>query len=281
MDLSPQQWPAFLDQHCGDDLVVRQALEKLLAADAAAGGDQFLQSAFLNQPDQAVERDPASPAEPMSALRPSDDGPRFQILSSHEQGGLGEVLIAYDRQLRREVAVKQIRPKWQSHTEARQRFVQEAEVTGRLEHPGVVPVYAMGNWEDGREYYAMRFIEGDTLGEVIDRYHSLRDGDPREQQRQLRNLLNRFVDVCNTIDYAHSKQVLHRDIKPSNIMVGPYGETLVLDWGLAKLLDLPCEESMTADLLGDKSFGSGSTPTQVGGRVGTPQYMSPEQAGGQ
>ena len=207
---------------------------------------------------------------------------RFQILRTHQQGGLGEVLIAFDHQLGREVAIKQIKPKWRDHEEARQRFLQEAEVTGRLEHPGVVPVYAMGSWEDGRQYYAMRFIEGDTLKQKIDSYHDsggkTKDADSR--QLQFRQLLGALIDVCNTMNYAHSRRVLHRDLKPSNVMVGPYGETLIVDWGLAKQMDLPEDESMTAAFLRDRGGGTGSTPTQVGGAVGTPQYMSPEQAGG-
>ena len=281
MDVAVDELPAFLDQHCGDDEDVRRELEALLQADAAAGGDDFLRSAFLGKPSQ---EEATSPTSVPDSIDQSTHASRFEVLSRYEEGGLGEVLIAYDRQLRREVAIKQIKPRWQSNEEARQRFVQEAEVTGKLEHPGVVPVYAMGTWDDGRDYYAMRFIEGDTLGEVIDRYHEARKRDDPDQRRELRNLLNRFVDVCNTIDYAHSKNVLHRDIKPSNIMVGPYGETLVLDWGLAKLLDVAVDESMTSELLGDlrdRASGSGSTPTQVGGRVGTPQYMSPEQASGE
>ena len=280
LELPPEQWDAFLASRCGSDAAAQAKLQDLLKADLAAGGDAFLQSAFLQAP---ADSDSGASSLGVSKVE-SDQGtasePRFQILSKHQQGGLGEVLLAYDRQLRREVAVKQIRPKWQTNDEARQRFVQEAEVTARLEHPGVVPVYAMGTWNDDREYYAMRFIEGDTLREVIELHHQSREVEPVEHQRQFRDLLNRFVDVCNTMHYAHSKQVLHRDIKPSNIMVGPYGETLVLDWGLAKLLDVPDKESMTADLLGQKSFGSGSTPTQAGGRIGTPQYMSPEQAAG-
>ena len=137
----------------------------------------------------------------------------------------------------------------------------------------------MGTWPDGQHYYAMRFIEGETMKAAIADYHQSQPESIDADQLQFRELLSRFVDVCNTMQYAHSKHVLHRDIKPSNIMVGPYGETLVVDWGLAKLLDEPAEESMTAAFAGaDPS--SGSTPTQIGGTVGTPSYMSPEQAGG-
>ena len=105
-----------------------------------------------------------------------------------------------------------------------------------MEHPGIVPVYGLGTYADGRPFYAMRFIRGDSLKEAVDRFHAdatLRS-DPGRRSLELRELLRRFVDVCNAIDYAHSRGVLHRDIKPGNIIVGKHGETLVVDWGLAK-----------------------------------------------
>ena len=305
VELPAHERRAFLDQHCRDDSDLRRAVETLLRADSAAGVEEFLEADFLDatgvsspQGDEAFpirasdsssgDPDSSSSDEPPTGSSSGDEPQsrdRFRILSRHRQGGLGEVLIAYDRQLNRDVAIKQIKPKWQSHEEARHRFAQEAEVTARLEHPGVVPVYAMGTWEDGRPYYAMRFIQGTTLADEIAKYHSTRtkteasSNDEINRSLELRKLLNRFVDVCNTIEYAHSRQVLHRDIKPSNIMAGRYGETLVVDWGLAKLLDTPFSESVTAGLIGERqSQQDGST--QVGGAVGTPQYMSPEQASG-
>ena len=280
IEMPPSARSGFLDEACGGDERLRRKVEALLEADAAAGGADFLESAFLaNESDSTPQPNTSDGSRPEDA---SPDTSRFRIMSQHQQGGLGEVLIAYDQQLKRTVAIKQIKPKWLGHDEARQRFVQEAEVTGQLEHPGVVPVYAMGTWDDGRQYYAMRFIQGETLGEVIDHYHSpQRKLDSHGRQLELRQILNRFMDVCNTIEYAHSHQILHRDIKPANVMVGRYGETLVVDWGLAKLLNVTFDESMTAGLMKDQASGSGSTPTQAGGRVGTPQYMSPEQASGE
>ncbi len=280
IEKSPAERTTFLNEACRGDNQLRRKVEELLAADAAAGGAEFLNSAFLGKAES--ESPPPDSDDAPEPLRDSvPETARFRILSKHREGGIGEVLIAYDQQLRRAVAIKQIRPKWRDHDEARQRFVQEAEVTGRLEHPGVVPVYAMGTWEDGSQYYAMRFIQGETLAEVIRQHHSAEQRlDRLTRLLGLRQILNRFVDVCNTIDYAHSHQILHRDIKPANIMVGPYGETLVVDWGLAKLLDTPSDESMTAELLEDLPSQLDVSARQVGGAVGTPQYMSPEQASG-
>ena len=121
---------------------------------------------------------------------------------------------------------------------SRTRFVLEAEITGGLEHPGIVPVYGLGSYGDGRPYYAMRFVRGDSLKETIAAFHAdeTLKNDPGRRSLALRKLLRRFVDVCNAIDYAHTRGVLHRDIKPANVIVGKHGETLVVDWGLAKAL---------------------------------------------
>ncbi len=167
---------------------------------------------------------------------PAGDGRRFRILRPHAKGGLGEVFVALDDELHREVALKQILDHHADDSISRTRFLLEAEITGGLEHPGIVPVYGLGSHGNGRPYYAMRFIRGDSLKEAIAAFHADEslEKDHGKRSLALRKLLRRFVDVCNAIDYAHGRGVLHRDLKPANVIVGKYGETLVVDWGLAK-----------------------------------------------
>jgi serine/threonine protein kinase len=215
-------------------------------------------------------------------------GPRYRILRSHARGGLGEVYVAEDQELHREVALKEIQPEHAHNAQSRNRFLLEAEITGGLEHPGIVPVYGLGQYADGRPFYAMRFIKGDNLKETIKRFHQADrpDRDPGERSLALRQLLRRFIDVCNAVAYAHNRGVLHRDLKPGNVMLGKYGETLIIDWGLAKALGQragrvsevpdngPDERTLRPE------SGSDLIGTQMGSAIGTPAYMSPEQAAG-
>lgn len=222
----------------------------------------------------------------------TSDGQRFRVLRPHARGGLGAVFVAIDGELHREVALKQILDSHADDPTSRQRFLNEAEITGGLEHPGIVPVYGLGAYKDGRPYYAMRFIRGDSLKEAIERFHAAgaaatnapeesgrRPGERESRDLELRRLLRRFLDVCNAIDYAHSRGVLHRDIKPGNIIIGKYGETLVVDWGLAKATG-KSEPSTAERTLVPSSSSSSGAATLPGSAIGTPAYMSPEQAAG-
>ncbi|HEY1375656.1 MAG TPA: serine/threonine-protein kinase [Gemmataceae bacterium] len=212
---------------------------------------------------------------------------RYVPLRLHAEGGLGKVHLAHDVELSRKVAVKRIQDRLADDAESRRRFLAEAEITGRLEHPGVVPVYGLVRDADGQPCYAMRFIEGETLQEAIRRSHA---ADRPGSGLSLRQLLSRFVTVCNTIAYAHSRGIVHRDLKPANVMLGKYSETLVVDWGLAKPFDHDAAASAggeaTAVPAPPSTPSSAETPegegggTRTGAAVGTPAYMSPEQARG-
>jgi serine/threonine protein kinase len=162
------------------------------------------------------------------------------------------------------------------------RFLLEARITGNLEHPGIVGVYAIGRDVDGRPFYAMRLIRGETLRDAIRRFH----GGERVMRSEgarvlaLRKLINRLIAVCNAVAFAHSRGVLHRDIKPANIMIGKFGETLVVDWGLATRVDKFVASEEQSQTQFDLDHNDSMTRFESGMVVGTPGYMSPEQAEG-
>jgi tetratricopeptide (TPR) repeat protein len=225
----------------------------------------------------------ASPSEGTARERQWDAaGLRYRPLHFHAEGGLGEVWVAQDDELNRQVALKRIRPdKGPDNPGARRRFLLEAEIAGRLEHPGVVPVHGLGYDAQGQPCYAMRLIRGETLADAAKAFHEAGTAgrDPGQRRLAFRDLLGRFAAACKTVAYAHSRGVIHRDLKPGNIMLGPYGETLVVDWGLAK----PVEQVEGPAAGGEDTV----TPTRqdegetvAGVPLGSPAYMSPEQADG-
>jgi serine/threonine-protein kinase len=198
----------------------------------------------------------------------------------HAHGGVGEVLTARQVELDRLVALKRIRPD-KLHETARRRFLREAEITAKLQHPGIVPIYGLGQDQD-EPFYTMPFIRGQTLQAAIAAFHedeALRR-DSSRRSLKFRGLLQQFITACNTVAYAHDQGVVHRDLKPANIMLGPYGETLVLDWGLAKRIG---GGEVAAESEGDGLSPSPSAEdlTATGRVLGTPRYMSPEQARGE
>jgi tRNA A-37 threonylcarbamoyl transferase component Bud32/tetratricopeptide (TPR) repeat protein len=220
------------------------------------------------------------PLHETAELAGPEDGGRYRVSCFHDRGGQAVIFAAEDTELRRTVALK-----WMADLSAvdpaeRYRFVREAELMARLEHPGVVPVYGLCEDEEGRPYYAMRMIQGSNLGDVAKAFHARKkDMPPAERNLEFRRLLRHFSTVCTTIAYAHARGVIHRDIKPSNIRIGPFDETIVLDWGLAKELGAKKTESSESSAA-SASDGYHPEQTYPGTVMGSPAYMSPEQAAG-
>ncbi len=203
---------------------------------------------------------------------------RFQLLGELGRGGMGRVLEARDPELRRRVAVKVvIDPRGISAAQLA-RFVAEAQVTSQLEHPNIVPVHDIGVTPDGEVYFVMKKVAGRSLRQVLD---ALAEGDEATAAEWTRHrLLTAFVQVCNAVAYAHDRGVLHRDLKPDNLMLGRFGEVLVMDWGVARLLASP-EEVDDASWEGADPDSLLDTGTEDGSLIGTPGHMSPEQARGE
>ena len=198
---------------------------------------------------------------------------RYEIQEELARGGSGRILVVFDRHVGRKIAMKELisdlskapsQTKDPQVTAIRNRFLREARVTGRLEHPSIVPVYEIGKHTDGTFYYTMRLVKGRTMLSAIKR-----SGDVSDRL----SLLPHFYHVCNAVAYAHSKGVINRDIKPSNVMIGEFGETVVLDWGLAKIKGSEETIFVRHD---DEEIGK----TVFGQAIGTPSYMPPEQAEG-
>ncbi len=232
---------------------------KVASLRSALSAINLSQSVFFG--DTVADREFVADIDP-EALPTSN---RLTLGDRLGRGGMGEVWLAHDPVLRRHVAVKTLRPHVDDD-ETRRRFVYEAQATARLTHPGVIPVYDAGRLTDGRLFYAMQRIAGESLGEVLD---SLRRGDPAAEARwPLPKLLEVFVRVCQTVSYAHDQGFVHRDLKPENVMLGEYGEVFVADWGLVKPFDVD-------------GVGASDLPrhdkTRPGAAVGTLAYMSPEQ----
>jgi len=275
-------------------------------AKARAGGEGALvqvQRALLESAPKITERVESDAGmesvRPDSSSDPLWDG-RIRIKGEVGRGAMGFILRGRDTRLRRELALK-VAPASREELPKQQlaRFIEEAQVTAQLEHPNVVPVHDFGVDPDGRAYFSMKLIRGQSLEEILEKRGR---GDAKTlSEFGLRRLLDVFMQVCQALEYAHAKGVIHRDLKPANIMVGDFSEVLVMDWGVAKLKGRPdrpvpsqnpsqpdSEQSPMPSMVSIESKGVSSVRaektawrTQLGTVVGTPAYMSPEQAQGE
>jgi eukaryotic-like serine/threonine-protein kinase len=224
------------------------------------------------EPDSAVVR-------PTSPEMPKETG-RYQLLGEIGHGGMGAVLKGRDPDLGRDLAVKILLEEHQDDADLVRRFIEEAQIGGQLQHPGIVPVYELGKFADGRPYFTMKLIKGRTLAALLK--------DRAGPAHELPRYLGIFEQLCQAMAYAHARGVIHRDLKPSNIMVGSFGEVQVMDWGLAKVLPQggvadeprPDTDVQAASVIRTVRSGSDADASVPGSVLGTPAYMAPEQAGG-
>lgn len=205
--------------------------------------------------------------------------PHLSILDLIDQGGIGRVNLAYDENIGRRVALKELRDEYtktdSSQSEITNTFIHEAKITGKLEHPGIIPVYELGQRSDGQPYYVMRYVKGETLEQSLKK---CLDSESQTAFARRLKLLDMLIAVCDTLAYAHSKGVIHRDLKPANIISGGFGETIVLDWGLAQAVEDSDNTYFYREVLTHQrhTFSDQST-SEV---MGTPAYMAPEQFNG-
>ncbi len=238
----------------------------------------------FNDPTNFAERQTIIPIPDTAMAHVSMDATlqhlgRYQILGEIARGGMGVVYRAVDRMFDRDIAVKVNQAHAAIHVEASRRFLEEAKITGQLQHPGIPAVHEIGTLPDGRQFLAMKLIKGQTLQQML----TSRAADRPEHAR----FIAIFEQVCQAVAYAHSRGVIHRDLKPQNIMVGTFGEVQVMDWGLAKMIQRSATEQEDSSQgtaaptqFTDPRANTDSEDTQPGAILGTPAYMSPEQAAG-
>lgn len=233
-------------------------------------------------------RDTAPGEDPSPIIKPqgdhaTDPSVRYRIDGEIARGGMGSVLKGRDPDLGRDVALKVLREDHRDDPDMIRRFVEEAQIGGQLQHPGIVPIYELGTFSDRRPFFSMKLVKGQTLAQILQ--------DRKENADDLPRFLSTFEAVCQTVAYAHARGVIHRDLKPSNVMVGSFGEVQVMDWGLAKVLPRGgvvddaqagrIDRQETVIATARSGDDSGAQLSRAGSVMGTPSYMSPEQARGE
>ena len=291
LEVEPGERDAFVREACAGDAALLAAVEAELAhpprleimtmADVAVPPplghhDQLSTIPPPDVPTQVIPHAYLTQGDPIELVEETEiplgavdsDLERYEIGKELGQGGMGVVLAAMDRRMRRTVAFKMLKDDVRTSREYRRRFVREAQITCQLEHPSIIPIHDLGTLDDDRLFYTMRVVRSPSLGDVIH--------DPAlRRDWSLVRLLSAYVQVLRAVGYAHARNIIHRDLKPSNILLGDYGEVYVADWGLAKVLGVDDEVDGALAL---DSGGLPTTHTLSGVGLGTPGYMAPEQA---
>lgn len=270
-----------IDRYC-DQFEARLKRGDAISADSFIREQHLPDDALLGMELRRVEQEYGKSSHLHSTVTYQTIEPtvsdRYSPLKFHARGGVGEVWIAEDGEIGRQVALKKLSRYEEGSNE---RFLAEAQIAGQLEHPSVVPVHDVGIDRSGKPYYVMKFVHGRTLRDAIEEYHGASNAGKSqlsEEERSLhqQRLLHHFIDVCEAVAFAHTRGVVHRDIKPSNVMLGLFGETIVLDWGLAKVLNQPELPGLPTAV----TSSGRSSDTAQGSVLGTPAYMPPEIAEG-
>ena len=203
----------------------------------AASDQPMDQSEFLaaSTDEMTTSVSAAAHGRPFSLLRSLAEPNRFALERIIGRGGQAQVWRARDQSLGREVAIKEMRSANRADEDLVQRFLTEAQITGQLEHPGIVPLHELGARPDGSPFYVMKLLRGNTLAKAIEEFHSLGPEVPGRLLK-FRNLLRILIDICNAVAFAHNRGVIHRDLKPQNVVLGEFGEAIVVDWGIAKIV---------------------------------------------
>jgi len=251
-------------------------------ADKAAADSRSGASPDSDAPTVLSERSYTPQASSTDALAASAANFHYVIMGTAGKGGMGTVHVAKDTELLRRVALKQLNAEAEGNAGARARFLREVQITAQLDHPNIVPVYALEVAPGGTPAYTMKFVEGTTFHQLLNEARDFfESGKVPDEARSLAARLEHFLKVCDAMAYAHDKGVIHRDLKPANLMLGRHNEVYVMDWGLCRVLRQPDETPPDKSIVMSSPDASGSaSETQIGDVVGTPKYMSPEQAQG-